>query len=775
MFKKVLDKILDFTGFSRNSKYVKSYLNAANMHSGVFMAAIIVILEVWLIIRQHKKYIIPDVVDGLNYVNSLFNNTSYFWLLLFLGIAMFIYCIFYGKLTGSLKKTLVVIGVAAFGLLLCCFLPNEASIKSWIQAAAKHKALSSKALISNTLLITLYASIALFQISIIIGSLYQYKGGKKERLSSVVVISLFALSCLVFGIRVSYSDFYSSTGLQPKQFICFLMMAIYVGCLLVWKPYISVAILGTVFLGFYLLIKKNSGDVTLNYKGDITTFIIKDGVRVAIGDIGYINDSGEFVNVGTNLVQVVMKRSFLDGDELNYITFFISLTMVCISIYTQRINEAHKDEKLEYLATTDPLTGIYAYNHFLNLIAERIKDGAAYGEWAYVFIDIIGFKIYNDQKGFEAGNTFLRTVSKILTETFVDGLVSRQADDHFVGFVKAEGIEDTVKTINEKITALDRDIQPYILAGVYIYNGKKEETHRSVEKARYACTELKHNSLGRSVIFYDQKMHDNYRLKQYIVRHIDEAVENGYIKAYYQPVVWSKDRKLCGAEALARWIDPHYGYLNPGQFVGALEDAQTVYKLDFAILTIVCQNIRHNIDNNLPVFPVSINFSRMDFGVVDVAEKIDEIVKKYNIPKDLLHVEITESALQSDSDLLKKAVDSLHAKGYSLWLDDFGSGYSSFNVLKDYQFDVLKLDMQFLVGFESNEKAKVLIQSIVAMADQIGMKTLSEGVETKEEADFLKSISCGRLQGYLFGKPLPHEELLELVNNGTLPLSNKLQ
>ena len=196
--------------------------------------------------------------------------------------------------------------------------------------------------------------------------------------------------------------------------------------------------------------------------------------------------------------------------------------------------------------------------------------------------------------------------------------------------------------------------------------------------------------------------------------------------------------------------------------------------LDTEILRIVCKDIRYNLDNKLAVLPVSINFSRADFGLIDIVDVVNKTVEEFNIPKDLLHIEITESALMNDEDLLKDTIIRLHKNGYATWLDDFGSGYSSFNVLKDYDFDVLKLDMKFLVGFDGNQKARSLIKSVIEMADQIGMKTLCEGVETAEQAEFLESASCGRLQGYLYGKPLSYEDLMAKINNGEYSLSKDI-
>ena len=176
----------------------------------------------------------------------------------------------------------------------------------------------------------------------------------------------------------------------------------------------------------------------------------------------------------------------------------------------------------------------------------------------------------------------------------------------------------------------------------------------------------------------------------------------------------------------------------------------------------------------MPVLPVSINFSRADFGIIDIVQIVTDTVEQYKVPHHLLHIEITESALSDEEDTLKSTINGLHHNGFAMWLDDFGSGYSSFNVLKDYEFDVLKLDMKFLTGFSNNKKARALISSVVAMAEQIGMKTLCEGVETMEQAAFLEEASCGRLQGYLYGKPLSYNYLMDRIQAGEFQLSEDI-
>ena len=734
IFSRIWNSFLNIFGFRKNSKYVKGYLNEANMRSAIYMSSVIFILEVWLVIRQTDKYVIDRLHnEAYSYgpFQVFYSFTSIYFLLMFFGVTMFFYSLLYlsrKKQSRSFIATLISAGIT---LVLCCLFPLEIIFTNSYNANKGRDPLSGIPLI---LLIALYASVLLFIIAIVIASFHKRKGGENQVILSVLVISLFALTCLVFGVKVSYADF-SGTAVDSggniipnpdyKGIICFLMMSIYIGCLLIWKPYVSVGILGAIFLGFYELLK------------------------------------------------TVTIRKFPEGDEINYITFFISLTMICISIFNQRISEARKDEELVDLATKDKITGLLSFEYFSVLAKEKMLEGnMGSGEGIYLFINILGFKIYNEKKGFEEGNQFLRETGAIITECFPDSLITRQSDDHFVVFTKFEGVEEKIEKVNVMVGAKDPDVRLGIQAGGNVTVESGEKPRICVDKARYAYVHLKQKKTTQLLALYDKKMHDNYLMAQYVVTHIDEAVEKGYVKPYYQPVVWSKGRTLCGMEALARWIDPQYGFLSPGQFIPALENASTIYKLDAEILRLVCQDIRHNMDNGLPVLPVSINFSRADFGLVDIVDIVSKTVEEYQVPPYLIHIEITESALTDEESILKDTIKRLHDNGFATWLDDFGSGYSSFNVLKDFEFDVLKLDMAFLTGFNGNEKAKALIKSVISMADQIGMKTLCEGVETMEQAAFLESADCGRLQGYLYGKPLSYEAMLEKIKKGEFKLSN---
>lgn len=242
-------------------------------------------------------------------------------------------------------------------------------------------------------------------------------------------------------------------------------------------------------------------------------------------------------------------------------------------------------------------------------------------------------------------------------------------------------------------------------------------------------------------------------IRDHVIRHLDEAIEKHWLQVYYQPVIRTMTGELCGMEALARWIDPEIGFLSPGSFIPVLEQVRLIHRLDAFVLEEVCRMLRQRLDENLPITPVSFNLSRYDFDMLDIFDLVETTRRKYAVPRDFLHVEITESVLSRDSGAVQQAINRLRQEGYEIWLDDFGSGYSSLNILKDYTVDLIKLDMGFLRSF--TEKSRSIISSVIGMAKDLGIKTLAEGVETQEHADFLASIGCGRQQGFFYGKPRP--------------------
>ena len=262
-------------------------------------------------------------------------------------------------------------------------------------------------------------------------------------------------------------------------------------------------------------------------------------------------------------------------------------------------------------------------------------------------------------------------------------------------------------------------------------------------------------------------------LKRYIIDNIDRAISEGWIIAYYQPVARTLTGEICGMEALARWIDPEYGMFPPDDFIGTLEEARLIHKLDSHIIHRICDDYARSMTEDDRIVTVSFNLSRLDFNLMDVHEIIEEEMKEHKVPRDALRVEITESMMDNDEIRMHEVIDRFWDRGLRVWMDDFGSGYSSLNVLKDYRFDTLKIDMVFLRDF--NDRSREIVKSVVDMSKRIGVHTLAEGVETEEQFEFLKSIGCEKAQGYFIGKPMPYKECLDYLKERGFNLESPLK
>ena len=250
-------------------------------------------------------------------------------------------------------------------------------------------------------------------------------------------------------------------------------------------------------------------------------------------------------------------------------------------------------------------------------------------------------------------------------------------------------------------------------------------------------------------------------LTRYILKNFDSALEHNYIQVYYQPVIRALSGRLCSFEALARWIDPIHGVIRPDEFIPLLEEQRWIHRLDCFMVREACRQFRACANRGESPVPISFNLSRLDFMLCDVFQIVDECASTFQVPHECLCVEITESVAAEQGGLLREVIDRFHAAGYQVWMDDFGSGYSSLNMLKDYPFDELKLDMRFLSSFD--QRSRRILTSVIQMAKEIGIHTLAEGVETAEQAEYLRDIGCEKLQGFYFGKPLPYAEAMETL------------
>lgn len=413
----------------------------------------------------------------------------------------------------------------------------------------------------------------------------------------------------------------------------------------------------------------------------------------------------------------------------------------------------------------DQLTGLPNTNYFQSIAQKYLNELQESGQTPIVvFFDIYGMHAYNDHFGYAKGDQLLRTTARIIRAAFPNSLLVRFVEDHFVMVTADHNLLPKLKRVAKDVMDSTHGWSDGVHAGIYYCQEKIANPMTAVDNARKALKYMAGNRQQLCCV-YDQKVKDKYDSRDYVLTHFNEALRKGWIQAYFQPEMRAITGKLCGAEALARWVDPEKGVLSPGLFIPVLEEANLIHRLDLCIIEQACQIIRGMKDENEPMIPISVNLSRIDFQVCDIFKEVDRLRRKYDLSPKLLKIEVTESTLTTAPEALMRAMREFQRAGYDVWMDDFGSGYSSLNNLQSYNFDLIKIDMIFLRNFASNPSVSTIVAAIIDMAKRLGIQTLCEGVETVEQADFLREVGCERLQGFLFAQPLPFEEFIEYFSD----------
>ena len=405
----------------------------------------------------------------------------------------------------------------------------------------------------------------------------------------------------------------------------------------------------------------------------------------------------------------------------------------------------------------DGITGLPGQTRFLREAALHIAlSSSAHERPAMLYMNIRNFRMFNLLYSSRRGNEFLEKTALILKDTFPNALISRFSDDHFAILTKETQVHERIERAFQKIMRLREDVDLAVKFGVYLIDDTSTKPETACDLAKAAADSIR-NRYDFHCQTYTKSIGEKAFIKNYVMDHLQEAMDKKYIQIYLQPVIRTISGTLCSAEALSRWIDPVYGLLSPADFIPALEESRQIQKLDLYVLEEICRTYRSRVDKGLPVIPISFNLSRIDFYSGSIFEEVDAIVRKYQVPHCMIHVEITESVFVKDGVSISTQIDKFRDAGFEMWMDDFGSGYSSLNVLKDYHFDEIKIDMAFLSSF--TQKAKDIIKSTVRMAKDIGIHTLVEGVETEEQMRFIRSIGCEKIQGWYYGRPMPLSEL----------------
>ena len=430
------------------------------------------------------------------------------------------------------------------------------------------------------------------------------------------------------------------------------------------------------------------------------------------------------------------------------------------------ITNALHEESILKESRYDYLTGLPNMAFFFEL-AEAGKSAILEkgSQPALLYIDLGGMKYYNHKNSYAAGDKLLRDFAKLLSKTFHNENCCHVGADHFAVFTEEEGLANTLHGLFREWHEMNGADTLPVRVGIYPDRIENVPVSSAYDRAKIACDALK-GAYTSAFNYFRSELSEDVVKKQYIITNIDKAIAEGWIKVYYQPIVRAINGKVCDVEALARWIDPVKGFMSPADFIPYLEQSGLIYKLDLYVLEQVLAKLQYYASIHIPVAPHSINLSRSDFDSCDIVEEFRKRVDDAGVPHSLITVEITESVIGSDFEFMKAQVQRFQQMGFPVWMDDFGSGYSSLDVLQSIQFDLLKFDMSFLKRLDEGEKAKIILTELMKMANSMGVETVCEGVETLKQVRFLQEIGCSKLQGYFYSKPVPFEEVQKRRSNG---------
>lgn len=434
-----------------------------------------------------------------------------------------------------------------------------------------------------------------------------------------------------------------------------------------------------------------------------------------------------------------------------------------INKYLERQDKLRED--MINQAHINSMTGLLNINGF-SIKVKRLLEENPDKSYFIVVRDINKFKVFNELYGRTKGDEFLKYMANNYSRIIADlgGVCGYLGSDDFVSCYSCSSIdklEEIAAEVNEMVKAFPVGYKFITTAGVY----KIEDSNMSVDvmcnRAQLALYEARNNMAHYEI--YDDKIRARLINSQEIVNDFPYALKNQQFKVYLQPQYNINNGKIVGAEALVRWTHPVKGVMPPGEFIPVLERNGLIPQLDCFIAEEVFRLMRLFKDTLGSLPPaIAMNLSRMDIFRPELISEFNAIREKYDMPSIALRLEITESLFVSQPDYMTGFVNELRNMGYKVEMDDFGSGYSSLNALKDLEIDLLKLDMEFLSAVNTEKGAKI-IKAVVKMADDIGVPVLTEGVETKEQVDFLKSIGCKYVQGYYFGKPMSIEDYIKLI------------
>lgn len=410
--------------------------------------------------------------------------------------------------------------------------------------------------------------------------------------------------------------------------------------------------------------------------------------------------------------------------------------------------------KLEYRLNYDSLTKAYNRYGFYKNAQKLIKEHTD-TEYCLILSDIKSFKLINEIYGENIADKILIDEVNIIRQKMKGNSVLGRLNGDIIAMVipkeylSEKEFSDMIKLLSDRYS--NKNFRLHIYLGVYYIKDVNETIRQMVDKVSLVIMKSKGN-MSNYILYYDENSYRNDIFKQQLIGEFETALNENQFCMYLQPQT-DKDGNMLGAEALIRWNHPNMGLIMPGAFIECFEDAGLIYRLDNYIWEEAAKQLKIWKDSGYNYY-ISVNISAKDFYHIDVYQTFKNLVSKYGIDTDKLHIEITETALSEDKQAAHKTIERLHDEGFIIEIDDFGSGYSSFNFLKDVCADVIKIDRVFLKKSSHEERGEQILRSIISLSHDIGMDVITEGVENVDKLSMLAKMNCDWFQGYYFSKPI---------------------
>ena len=409
----------------------------------------------------------------------------------------------------------------------------------------------------------------------------------------------------------------------------------------------------------------------------------------------------------------------------------------------------------------DRLTGLFSREYFFQKVQERLNDSPGQS-YDIICSNAENFKVYNDIFGTKAGDRMLKHIADLLRDTMGESaMCARYGADRFMCLKRQDEAQEWmgIDANKEKLPHMDNIVMKW---GVYQITDRSVPVEKMCDRAFLVADSIK-GRYNQSVAVYDDVLRDKLLREQAITESMEAALADGQFSVYLQPKYWLHGDKLAGAEALARWIHPELGFMNPGEFIPLFEKNGFITKLDRYVWEQTCKLLQAWRKQGYPEIPVSVNVSRADVYQENLPETMSSLVEQYGIAPNQLHLELTESAYTENPNQIIAVVDRLRQRGFVIEMDDFGSGYSSLNMLNQVHFDILKLDMKFIQTETAKPGEMSIMRFVVNLAKWLNLSTVAEGVETKAQLERLRDVGCDYAQGYYFSRPLPIPEFEALM------------